>query len=76
MAEYANKDRAIGDFVGTHLEGYGVFVFGASGTARCISIRGRRRFCHGLDYLVLLLLRSCDLHNAAQHESLDEHDSM
>lgn len=34
VAEYANQDRVIGDFVGTHLQGYGVFVFGASGTAR------------------------------------------
>lgn len=34
VAEYANQDRVIGDFVGTYVQGYGVFVFGASGTAR------------------------------------------
>lgn len=34
VAEYANQDRVIGEFVGTHPQGYGVFVFGASGTAR------------------------------------------
>lgn len=34
VAEYANKDRVIGNFVGTHLDGYGVFTFGSSGKAR------------------------------------------
>ncbi|CAM9371998.1 unnamed protein product, partial [Hapterophycus canaliculatus] len=34
VAEYANEDRVIGNFVGTQLHGYGVYSFKAAGTAR------------------------------------------
>ncbi|CAM9451858.1 unnamed protein product [Ectocarpus sp. 6 AP-2014] len=34
VAEYTNKDRLIGNFVGTQLDGYGVYSFGALGKAR------------------------------------------
>ncbi|CAN0463347.1 unnamed protein product [Ectocarpus sp. 12 AP-2014] len=34
VADYTNKDRLIGNFVGTQLDGYGVYSFGASGNAR------------------------------------------
>lgn len=34
VAQYANGDTLIGNFVATHLDGYGVYVFGTSGRLR------------------------------------------
>lgn len=34
MAQYANGDTLIGRFVGTHLDGYGVYILKASGLLR------------------------------------------
>ncbi|CAM9288247.1 unnamed protein product, partial [Ascophyllum nodosum] len=34
LAEYANRDRLVGNFVNSHLNGFGVYIFGTSGRAR------------------------------------------
>lgn len=53
MAEYANHDKVIGNFIGTFLNGYGIYLFGASGNSRCgirslLSITSvSKRRCHG-----------------------------